>query len=111
MVACHENKRSIFVGEATRLANGIRFARGGSHELSPKAVGELIRTQLGLTLTRRSQGYELSLNPDNRAHIHRAARALYARVTADPKCAECVKEAVTRTENDVHEVHRSLDEP
>jgi hypothetical protein len=110
MVACHENKRSIFVGEATRLANVIRFARGGSHELSPKTVGGLIRTQLGLSLTRRSQGYELILNPESRLHLHRVARALYARVIADPKCAECVKEA-SGTENDVHEVHRSLDEP
>jgi hypothetical protein len=111
MVSCHQNKSSIFVGEIARLANGIRFARGVINELTSKAVGALIRTQLGLSLTRKSQGYELILNAENRLHIHRSARALYARVSADPTCGECVKEQATKTEIDVHEVHRASDQP
>lgn len=93
LVLCHENKPTAYVFEVTKLANGILLARHDNRELSPKAVGGILRSRLGLSPQRRGAGYELRLNGEVSQRIHRLAASygvlsMLRPVPGCPYCAE-----------------------
>jgi hypothetical protein len=71
LVLCHERKGAAFVVEVTELANAILMARHDGAELSPKAVGGILRSKLGLSPRRRGPGYEVELTGAIQQRVHR----------------------------------------
>lgn len=61
-----------YVGAITELVNGLLENRGEG-ELSPRAVGEILRQELGLFARRRPLGYELALDLATQRRVHRFA--------------------------------------
>src|SRR5947207_1321717 len=47
LVLCHENKQEAYVRDICQLVNGILLGRHETLELSPKAVGTIMRKKLG----------------------------------------------------------------
>lgn len=73
VVACHQQKRSVYVGEIAKTANLILFSRGETIVMSPREVGGRLRG-LGLIPTRLgAAGYGILLTQKTCAHIHRLA--------------------------------------
>ncbi len=92
LVLCHEKKEAALVWEITKLANGVFVGRHDNLELSPKAVGGIMRSQLGLCPKRQGPGYELSLTGGGvTARIHRLAAAhhVLSMQKPTPNCAWC----------------------
>jgi hypothetical protein len=91
LVLCHENNPAAYVLEVTTLTNGILLARHEQGELSPKAVGAILRKKLGLSLQRKGPGYELALGRDVCRHIHRLAASYGALSLLSPRpdCPGC----------------------
>lgn len=88
LALCHENKSSARVLEVTEIANTILLGRHDHRELSPKAVGSILRNQLGLSTKRRGPGYELSLANERRARLHHLAAVHNVQSMLRPK-ADC----------------------
>ncbi len=84
----HEKRNSARVLEVTEVANTILLGRHDQGELSPKAVGSILRGQLGLSMKRRGPGYELSLANDMCARLHRLAAIHNVHSMLQPK-ADC----------------------
>jgi hypothetical protein len=91
LALCHERKPRALVLEVTKLANGILLGRHDNLELTPKAVGEIIRKKLGLCTERRGPGYELQLIGKTPGFIHRLAAAYNVLSTKNPvdDCVWC----------------------
>lgn len=75
LALCHEHKPRALIFEITKLANGILLGRHEDLELTPKAVGGIIRRKLGLWTERRGAGYELQLIGETPKLIHQLAAA------------------------------------
>jgi hypothetical protein len=75
LVACHEKRSEIHVFEIAELANGIFLGRHGDQVLSPKALGGILRAELGLWPERDARGYALRLSSQARQRIHNLASA------------------------------------
>jgi len=75
LALCHEKKLRALVHEVTTLANGILLGRHENLELTPKAVGGIMRKKLGLWTERRGPGYELQLIGETPKLIHNLATA------------------------------------
>ena len=91
LVLCHENKPAAYVLEATKLTNGILLARHDNRELSPKAVGSIMRNRLGLGPQRKGPGYELALSSEVSRRIHRLAAGygVLSMLTPRADCSSC----------------------
>ena len=91
LAACHEQKRSVRVGEVAVLANAILSRSGETFQLSPKEVGGKLK-QLGLRTTRLdSAGRGIYLLIEQCAFIHKLGRALGVPTLrqALPGCPHC----------------------
>jgi hypothetical protein len=89
LALCHEDRNSARVLEVTEVANTILLGRHDHRELSPKAVGGILRSELGLSMKRRGPGYDLSLTNDIRARLHRLASTHNVLSMLQPK-ADCL---------------------
>lgn len=95
MVACSEGRSAIYVREVAELVNGILLGRGEDISLTPKAIGGILRNDLGLYGTRRGAGWELVLNRQTRERIRRLATALNVLSGLEPSSVA----------TDIHDVH------
>lgn len=86
----HRKAPAVYVGSICDLANDFLEDREEPTQLSPKAVGEVLRQQLGLVALRRASGYELALDVDTQRRVHRLAIAndVLQRVADCPRCQE-----------------------
>ncbi len=76
LVLCHEkDTASIYVGDLTKVVNGLLYSRNERVRLKARKVGDLLRT-LNLATTRDARGYGLQLLNNVRRKIHELARAL-----------------------------------
>ena len=91
LALCHEDNKSVYVFELTEVANTILFGRQDHRELSPKAVGAILRNELGLAAKRSGPGYELPLTNDLRARVHRLAAShdMLTMLQPKPDCPWC----------------------
>ncbi|MGA9134962.1 MAG: hypothetical protein WB384_23405 [Candidatus Sulfotelmatobacter sp.] len=91
LVLCHEKKQASYVFEITELANGILLGRHDTLELSPKAVGGIMRSKIGLCPERSGPGYELSFTGDTQRSIHRLANGhgVLSRPQPEGDCTFC----------------------
>jgi hypothetical protein len=91
LLACHENRSAIYVGDVTKVANGIFLGRHEDVELSPKRVGGILSGDLGLSSTRCSGGYEVVLDSHARQRIHRlsADYGTLSTLQPFPNCRFC----------------------
>jgi hypothetical protein len=111
LTLCHENKPEAYVREITELANGILLGRHETVELTPKAVGVMLRQKLGLSTERRGPGYRLLLSQDTRRRIHRLAAAHHVLSMLEPfsdcrLCLETRGPTMIREELQVHDVQQ-----
>jgi hypothetical protein len=106
LVLCHENKKAAFIFEVTELANGILLGRHDGLELTPKVVGGIVRSQLGLSPRRRGPGYELALTGDIPKQIHRLAQVWGVLSLQQPhaQCPFCSEVSPAKCEIDVQEI-------
>ena len=91
VVACHEQKRSVRVGEIATLANAILSRSGESFQLSPKEVGGKLK-QIGFRTTRLdSAGRGIYLVKEQCARIHKLGREFGAPTLREgrPGCPHC----------------------
>jgi hypothetical protein len=98
MVACSEGRSAIYVREVAELVNGILLGRGEEFSLSAKAIGGILRNDLGLYSTRRGAGWELILSRQTRERIHRLAPAFSILSELEPS-------SVAPDVHDAHDVH------
>jgi hypothetical protein len=91
LALCHEHKPRALVLEVTKLANGILLGRHENLELTPKAVGGILRKKLGLYTERRGPGYELRLIGETPKLIHHLAAAYNVLSLQNPvdDCLQC----------------------
>jgi hypothetical protein len=97
----HRKAPAAYVGSICDLANDFLENREDPTQLSPKAVGELLRQQLGLVAHRRASGYELTLDVDTQQRLHRLAVAhdVLQRVADCPRCQEMVGAIPTQNQS------------
>lgn len=91
VVACHEKRSSVHVGQVAEIANTILSRSGESSQLSPKEVGAKMK-QLGLRTTRLdSAGRGIYLLTEQCAHIHRLGSAFGVPTLREgrPGCPHC----------------------
>jgi hypothetical protein len=105
---CHEDRAAVPLTELTELLSALSLSRGERIELTPKAVGTILRQQLGLSPRRKEYGYELPLGVATRTRVHRLARAQasLSRASGKPGCALCPG-AQTLEPNEAGDVVRS----
>jgi hypothetical protein len=106
LALCHERKPSALVLEVTTLANGILLGRHESLELTPKAVGGIMRKKLGLCTERHGPGYELQLIGETPKFIHQLAAAYNVLSTQNPvdDCLWCEELYGSRRDGSQHKV-------
>lgn len=76
MVVCHEPGRtSVYVGDLTKVLNGILAGRQETVELESRRVGQILRS-LNLVGGRDAKGYGFLLLNEVRRRIHALARRL-----------------------------------
>ena len=118
LVPCHEGKPEAFVAEIAELVNGIFLGRQERLELSPKAVGAIIRERLGLCAERCAAGYRLMLTENVRRRIHQLAAGynVLSMLKSADGCQSCLELQVPKTVRyplpapnvqQVHQVHES----
>lgn len=91
VVACHEKRPSVHVGQVAELANAILSRSGESFQLSPKEVGAKLK-QLGFRTTRLdSAGRGIYLLTEQCALIHKLGRAFRVPTLCEglPGCPHC----------------------
>jgi hypothetical protein len=69
----HTGLPTVYVGKLAQYAMGALERCGESVVLSPKAVGQILRQEVGLLLKRRSPGWLLSLDGKTKRKVHQAA--------------------------------------
>ncbi len=112
LALCHEHLPKAPVLEVTKLANGILLGRHENLELTPKAVGGIMRKKLGLWTERHGPGYELPLIGETPKLIHQLAAAYNVLSMQNPvdDCLQCEelndsrRDGFQHREEDVHEV-------
>jgi hypothetical protein len=75
LIACHEGRASVHVGEIAELANGILDLRGDGYGLEARKVGSILRS-FSLGLRRDSRGYGFLLSTECQRRIHQLGHAL-----------------------------------
>ncbi|HZC22546.1 MAG TPA: hypothetical protein VE866_04345, partial [Candidatus Binatia bacterium] len=76
LVLCHERDRTdVYVGDLTRVVNGILEGRDETLRLKPRKVGDLLRS-LNVVAERDAKGFGFVLLNEDRRKIHAMARAL-----------------------------------
>ena len=111
---CHEGKPEAFVAGIVAFANGIFLGRQERLELSPKAVGAILRERLGLCAERCATGYRLMLTENVRRRIHQLAAGynVLSMLKSADGCPSCLELQVPKTVRyplpapDVQQVHR-----
>jgi hypothetical protein len=114
LVACHEDRPKIFVGELTELVNTLLLARQACKRLSPEAVGHILRDQLGLFGKRSGPGVAVLLDRPYRQRIHQLASVHHTLSTLQPVagCSLCVpppSSGVSETSNQSDPLHNLHD--
>lgn len=90
LVACHEQRPQVLVGELTALANALLAGRGERSSLEPKQVG-VILSKLGFATRKLNKyGRGLQLQREICARAHQLAAHYRVWSTPRPACAECV---------------------
>lgn len=87
LVACHEDRLKIYVGEITDMANALLMARQAKKQLSAEAIGRLLRGELGLFGKRDGPGIVVLLDRAHRERIHQLAQAHHTLSSLQPKTA------------------------
>jgi hypothetical protein len=100
-VLSHAKRPAAYVGEITEHVNALLENRGENIELSPKAVGEILRQELGLLARRRPQGYELALDLNTQRRVHRLAadHNVLQSVADCPRCQEMLVSITTENQS------------
>ena len=75
LLLSHAKRLVAYVGQVSELANTLLENRDENIQLSSRAVGEILRQELGLVARRRPPGYELALDLNNLQRIHHLAVA------------------------------------
>lgn len=75
LVACHQGKSAVYVGEITEKVNGNLQLQGESYRLKPRGVGPVIRSFQLPTEPRDSQGCKLVLTRAVKQKIHELGRS------------------------------------
>jgi len=91
VVACHEKRPDVHVGQVAELANKILGRSGESLQLSPKEVGAKMK-QLGFRTTRLdSAGRGIYLVSERCALIHKLGREFGVPTLRQglPGCSQC----------------------
>jgi len=90
LAVSHGQAPGAYVGAICDLANGFLEDRDETTRLSPKAVGEILRQELGLVARRRAHGYELALDVGTQRRVHHLAVAhdVLELVSGCPRCQE-----------------------
>jgi len=73
LTLCHNKEAVTTVGQIALFANNLLKVRQENMELSPRAVGDVLRQELGLSPRRRSHGYELGLDLGSKRRVHHLA--------------------------------------
>jgi len=73
LLLSHNKTPVAYVGQITELANATLENHDENIQLSPRAVGEILRQELGLFARRRPLGYELALDLATQRRVHRLA--------------------------------------
>jgi len=74
LIACHEERASVHVGEIADLANGILDLRGDGYRLKARKVGSILRS-FSLGQRRDIHGYGFLLSTECQRRIHQLGRA------------------------------------
>ncbi len=123
LAICHEHKAAAQVGEIAALANAIFLGRGVEITMTDRGVGEILRSEFGLTARRQGAGYRVLISPI-RAQLHEFASSygvltlletrgrceLCAEVApmenlADPTMTNGMPDNAYEDVHDVHDVH------
>jgi hypothetical protein len=75
LIACHEQRASVHVGEIAALANGILSARSDGYQLEARKVGSILRS-FSLGQRRDSRGYGFLLSTPCKRRIHQLGRSM-----------------------------------
>jgi hypothetical protein len=86
----HSELPTVYVGKLAEYAMGALGRLGEPMVLSPKAVGHILRQELGLLLTRRSLGYELALDGNTKRKVHRVAQ-IFGVLQPVAACSYCTE--------------------
>jgi hypothetical protein len=117
LVAIHEGRERAIVGDLADLTNVILCGRQQHRTLSAKAVGAILRNEIGLSTCRHGAGYIVKLTGDTVSRIHQSAYAYgcLSTITPAPDCTWCEEihaddldssSESSRTGDDVHQVHQ-----
>ena len=101
----HDEESDRSVQAITKVANALAAAEG--HRFSERAIGSILREQLGFCTQRHAAGYRVLLSRTAGERLHRMA--LEFRLTAPlfPRegCDLCVAMKTDSDLNDLHDVH------
>jgi hypothetical protein len=88
----HAGVSAAYIGRICDLANDFLENREERMQLSPKAVGEILRREFGIVPHRRAPGFEADLDTDTQRRIHGLASAygVLQHVAGCPRCEEMV---------------------
>jgi len=75
LIACHEGRASVHVGEIAGLANGILDLRNDGYHLEARKVGNIL-SSFSLGQRRDSRGYGFQLSTESKRRIHQLARSI-----------------------------------
>jgi adenine C2-methylase RlmN of 23S rRNA A2503 and tRNA A37 len=99
LVLSHTQRPVAYVGQIAELANALLENRDENIQLSPRAVGEILRQELGLVARRRPPGYELALDNNVQQRVHRLASD-YSVLQPVADCRWCQEVLVSITPDD-----------
>jgi hypothetical protein len=89
LVACHESRDEITVGELTKLGNLILFDRGESPRFTYRGFGVMMR-KLGMNQLRRTNvGFSLTIDRTVRLSVHRLVKKYCVSSIPQSGCVEC----------------------
>ncbi len=98
LLLSHAKRPVAYIGQVSELANTLLEGRDENIRLSPRAVGEILRQELGLVARRRPAGFELALDLNTLRRIHRlAVDHDVLQPAADCPC--CAEMGIFSTEN------------
>ncbi len=93
LVACHQRKLNIFVGELAELGNDLLMGREEAPRFTPRGFGSMLRSLGFKNLRRMNDGWNLTIDAGVRARVHRLARNYAVDTLPQPDCVECAEDA------------------
>jgi hypothetical protein len=86
-----ETDQLLYIGQLADTSNRLLKERGSREELEPKALGWIIRNELGFSPKRHAKGFAIKLTVDARRRIHQLARDFQVLVPDETpaNCTHC----------------------